>query len=104
MNSVSERRCYVNEVLVELAVTVPEGFGFKFFGFCAPFPRLVCKLFKAYLKTLSGEKADCRVLSPMKEFTFQLEPDLSPEEFICVLRRSSLAERRPVLGHTTEIR
>jgi predicted N-acetyltransferase YhbS len=28
--------------------------------------------------------------------TYQLEPDLSPEEFIDVLVRSTLAERRPV--------
>ena len=28
--------------------------------------------------------------------TYQLEPDLSPEEFIDVLARSTLAERRPV--------
>lgn len=28
--------------------------------------------------------------------TYRLEPDLSPEEFIDILRRSTLAERRPV--------
>ena len=28
--------------------------------------------------------------------TYQLEPDLSPQEFIDVLERSTLAERRPV--------
>jgi len=28
--------------------------------------------------------------------TYHLEPDLAPEEFIDVLRRSTLAERRPV--------
>ncbi|MEQ9411872.1 MAG: GNAT family N-acetyltransferase [Fuerstiella sp.] len=35
--------------------------------------------------------------------TCQLEPDLTPEEFIHVLRRSTLAERRPVddLGRIT---
>lgn len=32
----------------------------------------------------------------MDHVTFQIEPDLSPEEFIDVLRRSGLAERRPV--------
>jgi GNAT superfamily N-acetyltransferase len=30
------------------------------------------------------------------EVTYGLEPNLSPEEFIDVLRRSTLAERRPV--------
>ncbi len=30
------------------------------------------------------------------EIIFQSEPDLTPEEFIDVLRRSTLAERRPV--------
>jgi GNAT superfamily N-acetyltransferase len=28
--------------------------------------------------------------------TYQLEPDLTPEEFVDVLKRSTLAERRPV--------
>jgi len=32
---------------------------------------------------------------------YQLEPDLSPEEFIDVLVRSTLAERRPVHEHDT---
>ena len=32
----------------------------------------------------------------MDEFTYQIEPSLDPEEFLSVLRRSSLAERRPV--------
>ncbi len=32
----------------------------------------------------------------MPEVTYRLEPDLAPEEFIDVLVRSTLAERRPV--------
>ena len=35
------------------------------------------------------------------EVTYGLEPNLSPEEFIDVLRRSTLAERRPVGEPTT---
>ena len=34
--------------------------------------------------------------SILDEVTYQLEPDLTPEEFVDVLRRSTLAERRPV--------
>lgn len=30
------------------------------------------------------------------EITYQTEPDLAPEEFVDLLRRSTLAERRPV--------
>lgn len=30
------------------------------------------------------------------DVTYQIEPQLSPEEFVDVLRRSTLAERRPV--------
>ncbi|MEO8497987.1 MAG: GNAT family N-acetyltransferase, partial [Planctomycetota bacterium] len=30
------------------------------------------------------------------EFTYQLEPNLTPDEFVDVLRRSTLSERRPV--------
>jgi predicted N-acetyltransferase YhbS len=33
--------------------------------------------------------------------TYQLEPDLSPEEFIDVLVRSTLAERRPISERDT---
>jgi predicted N-acetyltransferase YhbS len=33
--------------------------------------------------------------------TYQLEPDLSPDEFIDVLVRSTLAERRPIEDHDT---
>ncbi|MCA9081745.1 MAG: GNAT family N-acetyltransferase [Planctomycetaceae bacterium] len=32
----------------------------------------------------------------MQQFTYQLEPDLTPAEFVDILRRSTLAERRPV--------
>ena len=32
----------------------------------------------------------------MDAVTYQLEPDLTPEEFVDVLRRSTLAERRPI--------
>ena len=32
----------------------------------------------------------------MEQVTYQLEPDLTAEEFVDVLRRSTLAERRPV--------
>ena len=32
----------------------------------------------------------------MDEVAYQLEPDLGPDEFLDVLRRSTLAERRPV--------
>jgi ribosomal protein S18 acetylase RimI-like enzyme len=31
-----------------------------------------------------------------KNLNYQIEPDLAPEEFVDVLRRSTLAERRPV--------
>lgn len=37
----------------------------------------------------------------MPTVTYCLEPDLSPEEFIDVLVRSTLAERRPVHDHVT---
>ncbi|MGF1580487.1 MAG: GNAT family N-acetyltransferase [Gemmataceae bacterium] len=32
----------------------------------------------------------------MQDITYQIEPDLSVEEFVDVLRRSTLAERRPI--------
>lgn len=32
----------------------------------------------------------------MSEFAYRLEPDLSAEEFVDVLKRSTLADRRPV--------
>lgn len=34
--------------------------------------------------------------SRVPEIIYRLEPDLTPEEFVGVLRRSTLAERRPV--------
>jgi len=34
--------------------------------------------------------------SILDEVTYQLEPELSPKEFVDVLRRSTLAERRPI--------
>lgn len=34
--------------------------------------------------------------SAVTDVTYQTEPDLAPEEFVDVLRRSTLAERRPV--------
>jgi predicted N-acetyltransferase YhbS len=37
----------------------------------------------------------------MDTIAYQLEPDLSAEEFIDVLVRSTLAERRPVAEHDT---
>ena len=35
-------------------------------------------------------------MDPTTKITFQSEPGLTPDEFIDVLRRSTLAERRPV--------
>jgi ribosomal protein S18 acetylase RimI-like enzyme len=35
------------------------------------------------------------------KLTFQLEPDLSPHDFIDLLRRSTLAERRPIHDFNT---
>jgi predicted N-acetyltransferase YhbS len=37
-----------------------------------------------------------RAISAIRAITYQLEPDLAPDEFVDVLVRSTLAERRPV--------
>ena len=36
------------------------------------------------------------MVTPTKNLNYQIEPDLAAEEFVDVLRRSTLAERRPV--------
>ncbi|MCA9122072.1 MAG: GNAT family N-acetyltransferase [Planctomycetaceae bacterium] len=37
----------------------------------------------------------------MDRVTYQIEPQLTPDEFVDVLRRSTLAERRPITEPTT---